>query len=255
MDRRRVLVTGGTGRVAAQLNPELAERYDLRLMDHADGGDSDGGAPLIVGELTDDRVLDRALDGIQSVVHLAGNPDPAASWRDLREPNVQGFVALLAAARRHGVRRVVFASSVHAMGAYEGSGQWPIDPAWPPAPCCAYGATKAFDEALARMYSYQFDMSLIGLRLGLCTPEASPAEAVAGWLGTADLRAVVAGSLETDVQFGVYHAVSWPSRRRWNIEATIRELGYEPDRDAGPRDDTVGEGDDHLTTCTPRRSP
>jgi hypothetical protein len=224
VDRRRVLVTGGTGRVAAQLNPALAERYDLRLMDHADGDDSAGGAPLIVGELTDQRMLDRALDGVQSVVHLAGNPDPAASWRDLREPNVQGFVALLAAAH------------------------------WPPAPCCAYGATKAFDEALARMYSYRFDMSLVGLRLGLCTPEASPAEAVAGWLGTADLRAVVIRSLEADVR-GVYHAVSWPSRRRWNIEPTIHELGYEPDRDAGPGDDGIGQGDDHLSTCTPHRSP
>ncbi len=248
---RRVLVTGGTGRVAAQLNPALGQRYELRLVDHAADG-ADGGAPLIVGELTDDRVLDRALDGVDAVVHLAGNPDPAASWRELREPNVQGFVALLAAARRHGVRRVVFASSVHAMGAYEGSGRWPIDPGWPPAPCCAYGATKAFDEALARMYAYQSDMSLIGLRLGLCTPGASPAEAEAGWLGTADLRNVVIRSLETDVRFGVYHAVSWPSRRRWHIETTMRELGYEPDRGAGPGDGPHEGG--HLTTCTPRRS-
>lgn len=249
---RRVLVTGGTGRVAAQLNPALDQRYELRLIDHAADG-AGSGAPLTVGELTDDRVLDQALEGVEAVVHLAGNPDPAASWQELREPNVQGFVELLAAAHRHGVHRVVFASSVHAMGAYEGSRRWPVDPAWPPAPCCVYGATKAFDEALARMYAYRFGMSLIGLRLGLCTPGASPAEAEAGWLGTADLRDVVLRSLEADVRFGVYHAVSWPSRRRWSIEATMRELGYQPDRDAGPGDGPPG--DDHLATCTPRRSP
>jgi NAD(P)-dependent dehydrogenase (short-subunit alcohol dehydrogenase family) len=244
VDRRLVLVTGGAGRVAAQLTPGLRERYDLRLVDHADG---DRDVPLIVGELTDDRVLDQALAGTDSVVHLAGNPHPDAPWRDLHEPNVHGFVQLLDAARRHRVRRVVFASSVHAMGAHEGSRRWPVDPARPPAPCCAYGATKAFDEALARMYAYRFGLSSIGLRLGYCTPRVSPAEAVAGWTGPADLRDVVIRSLETDVRFGVYHAVSWASRHRWDIGPTIRDLGYEPERTPDP-DPHAGDG--HLTTCT-----
>jgi UDP-glucose 4-epimerase len=246
---RRILVTGGTGKVAAQLIPGLRERYELRLVDRAADQD-ERGVPLVAGELTDRPVLDRALEGVDSVVHLAGNPDPAASWTELQEPNVEGFEALLAASREHGVRRVVFASSVHAMGAYEGLGQWPIDPAWPPFPCCKYGATKAFDEALARVYAYRSDMFLIGLRFGLCTPQASPAEAVAGWLGTTDLRRVVVAALETDVRLGVYHAVSWPSRHRWNIEPTVRELGYEPERDGGPDEDRAGRtGDEHLSTC------
>jgi nucleoside-diphosphate-sugar epimerase len=242
---RRVLVTGGVGKVAAQLIPGLQERYEVRLVDRATGDDGGGDVPLVVGELTDRPVLDRALEGVDSVVHLAGNPDPGASWPELQEPNVEGFEALLAASEEHGVRRVVFASSVHAMGAYEGLRQWPIDPAWPPFPCCKYGATKAFDEALARMYAYRSGMVLIGLRFGLCTPQASPAETVAGWLGTTDLRRVVVGALETDVRLGVYNAVSWPSRHRWNIQPTVRDLGYEPDRDDGPEDD----GDQRLITC------
>src|SRR5215213_9294108 len=143
---RQVLVTGDMGRVGAQ--------------------DADDGRPLIVGELTDRRVLDEALDGVDAVVHLAGNPDPEAPWQALREPNVEGFAQLLAAAHDHGVRRVIFASSVHAMGAYE----------------------------------YRTGMSLIGLRMGLCTPEASPTEAVVGWLGPADLQQLVIGALDADVK-------------------------------------------------------
>jgi nucleoside-diphosphate-sugar epimerase len=204
--------------------------------------------------LTDQAVLDRALDDVDAVVHLAGNPDPDATWDELQEPNVEGFVALLAAARRHGVRRVVFASSVHAMGVYEGSGRWPIDPAWPPAPCCAYGATKAFDEALARAYAYQSGMSLVGLRFGLCTPRASHAEAVAGWLRPSDLQRIVIGALATDVRFGVYHALSGPSRPRWNIDTTIRDLAYEPEGD-GPEESArrPQPADTHLSTCAPPR--
>lgn len=251
----RILVTGAMGSVAGQLMPALEERYQLRLFDRS-GADGDaGGAPLVVGELTDLKMLDRVLDGVDAVIHLAGNPDPSAPWDELQEPNIAGFVALLAAARRKGVRRVVFASSVHAMGCYEGSGRWPIDPAWPPAPCCAYGATKVFDEALARVFAYQSSMSLIGLRLGLCTPRASRAEAVAGWLGPSDLRRIVLGALVADVRFGVYHALSRASRRRWNIDATIRDLAYQPESDE-EAEEGAGQpqvANRHLSTCAPRR--
>src|SRR3954453_15816969 len=239
------------GRVAGQLLPGLAGRYDLRLTDQAGGVDPTTGSHLVAAELTDRDVLDELLDGVDAVVHLAGNPDPSSSWSRLRRPNVEAFALLLDAALRQGVQRVVFASSVHAMGVYEGLGRWPVDPAWPPAPCCAYGATKSFDEALARVYAYRSTMSLIGLRLGLCSPTASAAEAVAGWLRPADLQQIVVRALETDVRFGVYSAVSWPSRGRWNLDATIGELGYEPDREGPWQADDEGAGAGHLSTCTP----
>jgi nucleoside-diphosphate-sugar epimerase len=249
MYRRRVLVTGALGRVAAQLLPALRDDWDLRLLDHVGGDGHDVGGPLLVGDLTDRRFLAKALDGVDAVVHLAGNPDPAAPWHELRDPNIEGFAALLDVSRDRDVGRVVFASSVHAMGAYEGRRRWPIDPAWPPAPCCSYGATKAFDEALARAYDYRTGMSLIGLRLGLCAPEATPAQAAAGWLRPADLQRIVTGALETNVKFGVYHAVSWAGRRRWDIGATVADLGYDPVRDS---EDPPDPGADFLSTC--RRS-
>lgn len=252
MVRRQVLVSGAVGRVAGQLLPGLRERFDLRLMDRVPGPDGEIGSPVLVGELTDRQVLDEAVRGVDAVVHLAGNPDPEASWQELRGPNIEGFAALLSACRKQGVRRLVFASSVHAMGAYEGWRRWPIDPAWPPAPCCSYGATKAFDEALARTYDYQTDMSLVGLRMGLCAPQASATEAAAGWLRPVDLQRIVVGALEADVKFGVYHAVSWPSRRRWNIDTTIKELGYQPERGNEESHDAPKSADAALATCPGR---
>src|SRR3954454_14855847 len=252
VDSSRLLVTGAAGRVAGQLLPALADRGDVRLTDRTDEVGASSAAHLAVGELTDPGLLDELLDGVDAVIHLAGNPDPDSSWSELREPNVEAFRALLDAARRHDVQRVVFASSVHAIGVYEGLGRWPIDPAWPPAPCCAYGATKAFDEALARVYAYRSPMSLIALRLGLCTPTPSEAEAAAGWTSPADLQQIVVRALETDVTVGVYHAMSSPSRRRWNLDATMAELGFEPDRDGGHGEDVAERaGAGHLSTCTP----
>ena len=246
----RLLVTGAAGRVAGQLLPGLAGRHELRLTDRLGDGGAATRPELVVGELTDRGLLDELLEDVDAVVHLAGDPDPGSSWSQLREPNVEAFTALLTAARDHGVRRVVFASSVHAMGVHEGLGRWPVDPAWPPAPCCVYGATKAFDEALARAYAYRSQLALIGLRFGLCVPDPTPAQAAAGWTGPADLQQIVLRALDTDVTFGVYHAMSWPSRRRWKLDATIEELGYEPDRQAAiPDDDAADLGRSQLSTC------
>ncbi|MEV6495137.1 hypothetical protein AB0M20_41940, partial [Actinoplanes sp. NPDC051633] len=113
-------------------------------------------------------------------------------------------------------------------------------------PCCSYGASKAFVEALARAYEYRTDMSLIGLRLGLCAPEATPEQAAAGWLQPADLQRIVTGALETEVRSGVYNAVSWAARRRWGIDTTMADLGYDPARDA---EDPPHAPDDFLITC------
>lgn len=246
MQPSRVLVTGAAGRVAQQLLPGLQE-YGLRLMDRTRPR---GTADAVTGELTDRSVLAEAVDGMDAVVHLAGDPDPEADWRDLEPANVDGFVALLAAAQQAGVRRVVFASSVHAMGQYEADGSLPIHPLWRPAPCCLYGATKVFDEAIARVYARRGRLSTIGLRLGATTPRPTEYGQLPGWLGPADLRQLVTLSLTTDVRFGVYPGISANTRSRWDICTARQDLGYAPVLDSEDYAGDVDAGPDY-TTCVP----
>lgn len=243
-----VLVTGAAGRVAQQLLPAL-HTYRLRLMDRIAPPEA-AGADVVTGELTDRSVLAAAVAGVEAVVHLAGDPDPEADWNDLEPTNVDGFVALLEAAQSAGVRRVVFASSVHAMGQYEADGQVPINPLWPPAPCCAYGATKAFDEAIARVYANRRGVSTIGLRLGATTPRPTEVGQLPGWLGPEDLRQLVRLALRTEVRFGVYPGISANTRSRWDIGSARADLGYAPVLDSEMYADEVASGPD-CTTCPP----
>ncbi len=244
----RVLVTGAAGSVAGQLLPGLAGRplrlFDREAVDHPD-------AQVVTGELTDPAALERALDGVGAVVHLAGNPDPSASWEELRGPNVEGFAALLAVAERVGVRRVVFASSVHAMGAHEADGRVPVDAAWAPRACCPYGATKVFDEAVAQVASRRGPVSTVGLRLGATVPEPAKRSQLASWLGPADLRQLVVRALDADVHHGVFPAVSGNSRRHWDLTAARTGLGYEPSLDSEEFAGTV-EDDGTDTGVCPR---
>jgi hypothetical protein len=189
--------------------------------------------------------------GVDAVVHLAGEPDPEAEWDDLAGPNVDAFAALLGAARLHGVRRVVYASSVHAMGRYEGAGRVPIDPTWAPAPCCAYGATKAFDEALAGVFAHRGGLSTVGLRLGATEPEPTQTRQLPGWLGPDDLRQLVVRSIEADVRGGVYAGVSANTGGRWSLDTARAELGYAPVLDSASYADRVQDDGVPTTTCSP----
>jgi NAD+ dependent glucose-6-phosphate dehydrogenase len=252
VDARRVLVTGAAGSVGGQLLPGLEGRA-LRLLDRvearvpAEAVD----AEVVIGELTDRDLLARAVDGVDAVVHLAGDPRPDAEWDDLQSPNTDAFVALLGAARAAGVRRVVYASSVHAMGRYEADGRVPIDPAWAPAPCCAYGATKAFDEAIAGVYAHRGGLSTVGLRLGATVPEPTLASQLTAWLGPADLRQLVTRALEADVRGGVYPGISANTRSRWDLASARAQLGYEPVLDSEAYADRVEQDGVDVATCPP----
>lgn len=108
------------------------------------------------------------------VVHLAGSAEVEAPWDSVLNDNIAGTRNVFEAARVAGVRRVVFASSNHVTGAYEG---------FPPAlhlkpeprkitvddsicPDSLYGVSKVFGEALARYYSERFGLEAVCLRIG-----------------------------------------------------------------------------------------
>nr|WP_276611023.1 NAD-dependent epimerase/dehydratase family protein [Kineococcus siccus] len=242
------MVTGAAGSVGQQLLPGL-DGVALRLLDRV-AADAPPGAEVVTGELTDRDLLRRALSGIDAVVHLAGDPRPGAEWDELEGPNVDGFAALLGAAREQGVRRVVFASSVHAMGRHESAGRFPVEASWAPAPCCPYGATKAFDEALAGVHAVRGGPSAIGLRLGATVERPTQSSQLTGWLGPADLRQLVVRALAADVAFGVYPGVSANTRQRWDLTTARADLGYEPVLDAEAYAGDVEDDGRAVTTCT-----
>lgn len=226
-----LLLTGAAGGVADLLLPALLTRYDLVLVDKAPVEPVDG-ARILRGDLADPGFAIEATKGVDAVVHLAANPNPAATWPELHGPNVLAVTNLLDAAAVHRIPRLVLASSVHAMGQYVRQERRPIDPAWTPAPCCRYGATKAFAEAAARAYSYQYGLGAICLRLGGTFARPWNTSMLGGWFAPEDLRQLVVRSLHADVVFGIYHGISANTRSDWDIGNARMELGYEPTADA-----------------------
>ncbi|WP_157574441.1 NAD-dependent epimerase/dehydratase family protein [Jiangella muralis] len=239
-----VLVTGAAGNVAGMLRPGL-DGLDLRAVDTRDVTGWPG-ADVRVGDLADPAFTAAAVEGMDAVVHLAANPSPGASWPQLRGPNADAVVTLLDAAWRAGVRRVVLASSVHAMGGYVAAGLPGgvlVDPAWPVRPCCTYGASKAFAEAYARTVADGGGPSVLCLRLGGVLPLPLDTGNLLAWLSPGDLRLLVRSALAADVRYGCYFGVSANTRGVFSYANAAAELGYRPESDAETYAASVAPGD------------
>ncbi|HEX6024412.1 MAG TPA: NAD(P)-dependent oxidoreductase [Solirubrobacter sp.] len=227
MEPRRVLVTGARGRIGSVLRPALREQFEeLRLSDLEPPDDLQGSETAVIADLTDQAAVERAVAGVDAVVHLGAVPDEAP-FEQIAGPNLHGAYHVFEACRRHGVKRVVFASSNHATGMYP-VGE-PLDGSYPPRPDGLYGASKVWGEALGRMYCDRFGLSVVCLRIGSFQERPREIRELSTWLSHADGVRLVQAALTADVDFAIVYGASANTRRWWPPDTAI---GFGPVDDA-----------------------
>lgn len=238
--KKRVLITGAAGRIGSSLAEQLKDRYDLRLHYHHTIPDQKPVSDFIVADVSKYEQVAPMMEGIDAVVHMAGDPSPRASWESVRDKNIEGTYNVYEAAYRAGVRRVIFASTNHVMGMYDRDQQWPIFAPQPVRPDSLYGVSKALGENLGRYYYDQHGLSVICLRIGWFLPQPRDEISRWMWLSPRDCAQVTSCAIETELGFGTFYAISRNSGRHWDITDTIERLGYRPQDDA---EDFAGELD------------
>jgi UDP-glucose 4-epimerase len=162
------LVTGGAGFIGSNLADALIERGDeVRILDDLSTGRVEnlpGDADLYEGSITDVDLLRAAMDGVEVVFHQAALGSVARSVEDpltSDEANTHGTLAVLDAARRLGVRRVVLASS---SSVYGGADVRPTPESTPLTPRSPYAVTKLIAEHYARVHTELFGLETVALR-------------------------------------------------------------------------------------------
>lgn len=225
-----MLITGATGGVGSHLAKTLEGEYELVLHGRKPE-DAPPGHELKLAQLGEyDQVL-ALMDGVDTIVHMAGAASPESSWELVLEANIIGLRNVLEAAREAGVRRVVYASSNHAMGMYDRTEEWPVYPHQLPRGDSLYGVSKIFGEALGRFYHDEHGLDFLSLRIGWFTEDPLQAQEDvlrAMWLSPEDCTQVVRRAIEAEVRFGLYYAISDNPNRRWSLTNTMLELGYRP---------------------------
>ncbi|WP_346777813.1 NAD(P)-dependent oxidoreductase [Paraburkholderia sp. Ac-20336] len=171
------------------------------------------------------------MDGIDTVVHLAGIPDES-TWEKIRDMNIDGCYNVFEAARRAGVKRVVFASSNHAVGFHRRDRL--IDDTVAPRPDSRYGVSKVFGKALGRLYADKYGLSVACMRIGSFRPDDEPAAPrhLSTWISHRDMVQLAQRCIDApDYHFVVVYGVSGNARNRWS-NANVHLLGYAPEDDA-----------------------
>ena len=231
----RVLLTGSSGSVGRMISPHLAAQVTVRGFDLlAPQPSRDDGADSVVehvtGSILEPAQLAVALEGVDAVVHLAGIPGEAA-WNDLLRVNIDGTHAVLEAARLAGVRRIVLASSNHAVG-FVAREQASIPSDLPPQPDSFYGVSKAAGEALGHLYHRRYGMDVVSIRIGTAEPLPPTVRSLATWISPRDLAGLVVAAIRAPSPLD---AVVWGMSANANSPFSLdsgRALGYLPYDDA-----------------------
>ena len=227
---QRVVLTGAAGRIGRAIAPRLAPRWDLHCTDLQPDVDT---AAL---DVTDLEACRSAFTEASAVVHLAAVPDPEATWEQLLPANVIGVYNVARAAADVGVRRLVLASSLHAVGAVpEDTERRADDPA---RPANLYGASKAWAEAIGSWIAAEAPISVVALRIGWFFEQRPTLDdashlALSAWLSTRDAAELVRAAVECDgIDFVVAHGISANRYRLAELERTMDRIGYQPVDDA-----------------------
>ncbi len=237
-----ILITGIAGRIGRALAEALRSEHSLRGLSLEPDWAMDG-VEYLCGSVADRNLVRRAVDGMEMVIHLAGDPRPEAPWESIFSKNIVGTYQVVDSACEAGVRRVIYASSNHITGGYTDT--WtPMTVDMPVTPDSLYGVSKAFGEALGRYYSQYHGLSFISLRIGYYNAEnhprapiplskVDPRQLVLMWISRRDLIQLFRKAIGVEnLAYGVFYGTSGNTGGIWDLNQAREILGYEPEDDS-----------------------
>jgi len=224
----RLLLTGAAGGLGRELRPRLKDYCDsLRISDinALQPPQAATGEEIVTCPLQDAQAVMQLVEGVNAIVHLGG-VSTEQPWEPILAANIMGVVNLYEAARKHGVTRIVFASSNHVMGFYRQDQV--VDAKSPPKPDGFYGLSKAFGEDVAQLYWDRWGIETVSIRIGSSFPEPRDRRMLATWLSYDDLERLVVACLSAPV---VGHSIIYgtsDNQASWYDNTHARHIGFRP---------------------------
>lgn len=210
---------------------------------------------VIAADLTTyDEGWAKHFEGVQTVLHLAADSKPVATWDSVQELNIDLGLNVLRAAQSHAVKRFVFASSNWILGGYRFTDSH-LSSATPPRPANPYGASKLFFERVGIEQARYSGMAFLSLRIGYCQPgDNQPGPHLAFgrwgqqmWLSNEDwAHAVECACLNPFEGAAVLNIMSDNEGMRWDLSEARAAIGYIPKSRSTPRLGALGTLKDLL---------
>jgi uronate dehydrogenase len=223
---KNVLITGAAGDIGSRLRKLLKGVYPhIRSSDIRMPADLTANEDFIAADLADFAQVQKIVAGIEGIVHLGGF-SVEGPWDTIHSANIVGCYNLFEAARLAGVKRVVFASSNHAIGFYPRTQRIGVHVT--PRPDSRYGVSKVFGEALGALYSDKHGLRVTSLRIGNVADAPVDQRRLSIWLSPEDVAQLVRIGLEhADIRNEIFYGVSDNAASWWD-NSNAQRFGYKP---------------------------
>jgi uronate dehydrogenase len=226
----KLLVTGAAGKLARHLRPALQPlARSVRLTDIAPIDGAGGWEEVHLADLADLEAMHAVMEGVEAVIHFGGLIREAP-FPDILRTNMLGTHNVWEAALAAKAKRVVYASSCHAVGMYRRDER--LDAKSLQRPDGYYGLSKAFGEDVARMYYDRHGIEAACLRIGSCFEEPTGERMLATWLSRDDMSRLVTACLRAPyLGYAIVYGMSANGQTFWDNSA-VDYIGYRPEDSA-----------------------
>jgi uronate dehydrogenase len=223
---RRIVFTGAAGGIGTMTRLLLGKLYPgLVLTDRVVPPHLRENEKFVAADLANAEDVAAAVKGAHSIVHFGGH-SVEGSWDTILQANIIGCYNVFEAARMAGVKRIVFASSNHAVGFYRRKKKIGTDVTV--RPDSRYGVSKAFGEALGALYADKYGIAVTCLRIGNVGPRPLDMRRLSIWISPEDMVQLIRIGLEhPDIRYEVLYGASDNAASWWDNSRAFK-LGYRP---------------------------
>ncbi|WP_243297866.1 NAD-dependent epimerase/dehydratase family protein [Bacillus litorisediminis] len=249
--KKKLLLTGANGKIGRLLHKALKNSgsYDILATDIEPNRDHN----VVQLDVTDAARLEALTIGVHTVLHFAWAKDKEDFLGKVLPLNVTGAYHLYEAARKNGVKRIIFASSNHVTGFYRVGEQ--VKPEDPYRPDSFYGLSKCYIELLGRYYADKYGISSINIRIGNFSGTDRPLSERAShiWISSRDMVQLTVCCIEADpsIDFLCLYGTSANTSNYYDIGYLEDLIGYKPDDNAA----ALLEEEIRLGTLPPNNIP
>lgn len=242
---KHIGITGAEGHIGKVLRKGLTDPYSIHSFTQHSAS-----FPSTAIDLSDPEKIKGVFRGLDAVIHLAADPNPAASWESVRKNNIESTYNVFEECVRSGVKRLIFASSNHVQhGNTMLTTPETLDPTKKirmkltdqPNPDSLYAVSKLTGEDFGKLYSDRYRLEFVALRIGWTIPEDDPTVKIgtsaedyirAMFLSQRDCVQAFRRALEVDTNFVIAYAISNNERRVFDLVETEKMLGFYPQDNA-----------------------
>lgn len=223
---KRLLITGAAGGLGSVMRERLQHMAEVvRLSDIVEMREAGEGEEVVVCDLADKAAVEALVEGCDGIVHLGGR-SVEDTWEVIRSANIDGVFNLYEAARKHGCKRILFASSNHAIGFHEQTAR--LDAFSPTRPDGLYGLSKVFGENIASLYHDKFGIETASVRIGSCFPEPKNHRMLATWMSYDDFVRLIERVFDAPrIGCPIIYGASRNDRSWWD-NSEVGFLGWVP---------------------------